>query len=441
MALLEPDLNPPTLDLREHDALVLDASSKGLPVTVESITVGEVAHAGWRLHEDLLLPAAVLRRSALEANGRWMRAFTKHANAVFCPHGKTPMAPAIFQRQLNDGAWGLTCATLGHLRTYRRFGVPRVLYANQIASKSGALWLAKELARDPSFEIYVYVDSREGADLLAAAADAANLDRPIFLLLEVGFAGARTGVRTIEEGLDLARYLKTCKRLALAGASAFEGVVPGKEDAAMEPNVEALFASTVWIAETCAREGLFTAPGPVILSAGGSRFFDMAARQLGDADVGDKLVVLRSGCYVSHDALHYERAFTRLLERTHGDTGAVGRLRPAIEVWAEINSHPEPDRWYATLGRRDISFDLDLPKPVAWMRPGLHTTAQPLDGVSVTGLSDQHAHLSADADCPLKFGDQVGFGISHPCTTFDKWRVLFEVDDEGSVLGAIATYF
>jgi D-serine dehydratase len=349
------------------------------------------------------------------------------------------MAPVIMQRQLDDGAWGLTCATISHLRTYRRFGVPRILYANQIASKSGALWLAKELARDPGFEIYVYVDSREGADLLASAAEAANLNRPIPVLLEVGFPGARTGVRTVDQGLELARYVKGLTRLALAGVSAFEGVVPGGLDVVMEPNVEALFASTVWIAETCAREGLFTA-GPVILSAGGSRFFDMAARQLGDADVGgEKLVVLRSGCYVSHDAQHYERAFERLLERTRGDTGAPGRLRAAIEVWAEVNSHPEPDRWYATLGRRDISFDLDLPKPIAWMRPG--AAVQPLSGVTVTGLSDQHAHLTAGPDCPLKFGDQVGFGISHPCTTFDKWRVLFEVDDDGLVVGAIATYF
>ena len=430
------------LDLRTHDALVLDASTKGLPVNVDRITVGEVAAAGWRLHQDLLLPAAVLRRSALEANGQWMRAFAGHAGVVFCPHGKTPMAPVIFQRQLDDGAWGLTCATIGHLRTYRRFGVPRVLYANQIASKSGALWLARELARDEAFEIYVYIDSREGADLLAAAAQAAQLTRPIPLLLEVGFPGARTGVRTVDQGLDLARYVKGVRGVALAGVSAFEGVVPGGGDAAMEPNVEALFATTVWLAETGARAGLFTADGPVILSAGGSRFFDMAARQLSQADVGgDKLVVLRSGCYVSHDALHYETAFERLLERTRGDTGAPGRLRPAIEVWAEINSHPEPDRWYATLGRRDISFDVGLPKAQAWMRPGEHANAQPLDGVAVTGLSDQHAHLQAGPDCPLRFGDQVGFGISHPCTTFDKWRVMFEVDDEGLVLGAIATYF
>ncbi len=431
------------MNLAPIDDLILDASTKGLPLSVDRIALKDVAGAGWRLHEDLQLPAAVLRRSALEANGRWMRAFAKHAGAVMAPHGKTPMAPQIFARQLADGAWGMTCATIGHLRTYRRFGVQRVIFANQIPSRAGAAWLAQELLRDPGFEIFVFVDSVEGADILADAAAAVKLNRPIPLLLETGFPSARTGVRSLDDGLALARHIATRKgQIALAGAATFEGVVPGGSDPNMEPNVEALFADTVRLAEACAREGLFSADHPVILSAGGSRFFDLAAKRLGDAEVGgDKLVVLRSGCYVSHDANHYERAFERLLERTHGDTGAPGRLRPAIEVWAQVQSHPEPTRWYANLGRRDVSFDLEPPKPQHWLRPDVHTGAQPLDGVITSGLSDQHVHLLAENGSPLQFGDHVGFGISHPCTTFDKWRVLFEVDDDDRVIGAVATFF
>jgi D-serine dehydratase len=431
-----------TLDLTPLDQLVLDSTTKGLPASVDRITLSEVAGAGWRLHEDLELPAAVLRRSALEANGRWMREFAGHAGVVFAPHGKTTMAPQIFARQLDDGAWGLTCATIAHLRTYRRFGVNRVLIANQVASASGAEWLARELARDPAFEVFVYVDSSAGADLLADAAKRASLKRPIPVLLEVGFPAARTGVRTREEALSLARHVRTLPQVALCGVSAFEGVVPGGADPAMEPNVAALFDNVVGTAEALAREDLFTHDGPVILTAGGSRFFDMAAKQFKAADLGrDVLVVLRSGCYVSHDSLHYERALNRLLERTHGETGAHGRLTNAIEVWGKVQSHPESGRWYATMGRRDVSFDMEMPKPLSWLRPGEHAARQALEGVTVSGLSDQHAHLVAGPECPLRFGDHVGFGISHPCTTFDKWRVLFEVDDDDHVLGAIATFF
>ena len=42
---------------------------------------------------------------------------------------------------------------------------------------------------------------------------------------------------------------------------------------------------------------------------------------------------------------------------------------------------------------------------------------------------------------PLAVGDVVLLGISHPCTTFDKWRVLFTVDDRYRVLGAVRTFF
>ena len=41
----------------------------------------------------------------------------------------------------------------------------------------------------------------------------------------------------------------------------------------------------------------------------------------------------------------------------------------------------------------------------------------------------------------LQHGDVVAFGISHPCTAFDRRRVLFELDDDDRVVGAIATMF
>jgi D-serine dehydratase len=35
----------------------------------------------------------------------------------------------------------------------------------------------------------------------------------------------------------------------------------------------------------------------------------------------------------------------------------------------------------------------------------------------------------------------VGLGISHPCTTFDKWRVIWVVDDAYDVVDAVTTRF
>jgi len=59
----------------------------------------------------------------------------------------------------------------------------------------------------------------------------------------------------------------------------------------------------------------------------------------------------------------------------------------------------------------------------------------------VVRLDDQHAYLDIPADSPLQPGDMVAFGVSHPCTTFDKWQALYLVDDGLRVTGAIRTFF
>lgn len=427
------------LDLSSTYNLTLGTGVKGLPCDVQEIRLGDVGKAGWRLHDDLQLPAAVVRRAALENNARWMMDFVKQFEVQLCPHGKTTMSPQLFDRQLRDGAWGLTCATIGHLRLYRSFGVSRVIFANQICGRSSALWLARELAADPSFDIHVFVDSLDGACLLADAAAAVGLRRPIGILLEVGVAGARTGVRAFDDAVGLARQIASLPQLALTGVATFEGVVSGADDTAIEAGVTALFAQTVHVAETCAKERLFSGHGPIILSAGGSKYFDLAALQLKAADLGGRegLVILRSGCYISHDANQYQKAFERLLERSIS-TRIEGRLVNALEVWAEVQSRPDPDWLYANLGKRDISHDIDLPQVISAYGS---VSSSLLSQMTVRKLSDQHAHVQIDPSVKIGLGDHLAFGVSHPCTTFDKWRILFEVDSSDRVVDAIATFF
>jgi D-serine deaminase-like pyridoxal phosphate-dependent protein len=56
-------------------------------------------------------------------------------------------------------------------------------------------------------------------------------------------------------------------------------------------------------------------------------------------------------------------------------------------------------------------------------------------------LSDQHAFMQLPADAVLDPGDLVGLGISHPCTTLDKWRVIPVVDDDDRVTDVVHTFF
>lgn len=100
---------------------------------------------------------------------------------------------------------------------------------------------------------------------------------------------------------------------------------------------------------------------------------------------------------------------------------------------------PEPGLVIVTCGRRDVPFDYGLPIPLRVLaRDG---NERPVDGWTVTNLNDQHAYVSVPADSAPRVGDRVVLGISHPCTAFDKWRIIPVVDDHYNVTDAIRTYF
>ena len=428
--------------MAELDAVRLDDRVKGVPGGVSDLRLGDVGRQGWNLlREDLPLPAAVLKTGALDNNSRWMAQFLRATGAVIAPHGKTTMSPQLFQRQLADGAWAITVATIGQLQICRRFGLQRLVLANQLVGRQSIAYVVGELARDPEFEFYALADSIEGVGMIAAAAQRAKLDRPVNLLLEGGFMGGRTGCRTRESALAVARAIKQqAPWVALRGVEGFEGLVQGSMEE-REKAVAGFMNLLVGIAEDCQRETLF-APGPVILSAGGSAFYDIVAARLAAAGIAEPLLVIRSGCYLTQDSKLYRNFFERIQTRSPVAAKLAGGLMPALEIWAYVQSRPEPGRLILTVGRRDISHDIDLPVLISWFRPGDGGVPKPLpEDHQVVELNDQHAHVTVPTTSPLRLGDMVALGISHPCTTFDKWQIMYLVDDAYAVTGAIRTFF
>jgi D-serine dehydratase len=179
------------------------------------------------------------------------------------------------------------------------------------------------------------------------------------------------------------------------------------------------------------------------LSAGGSAFFDLVVKKFAASGLSlPTRIVLRSGCYLTQDSLMYTAAFQQMQARSASVAGLGTGLLPAIEVWAYVQSRPQEDLAIATLGKRDVSYD-ELPIPIAWFRPG-GADDRPRtipDSHRVTRLSDQHCFVSIATDSPLAVGDMIAFGISHPCLTFDKWRVLHLVDAGYNVTASVRTYF
>ena len=429
----------PTLD--EIRRLLLDARYKGFPPERAAFPVAQAGAQDLRLlRGDLPLPVAVLRESALRHNAAWFGAFLAATGASLAPHGKTTCAPQLFADQLRDGAWGITVATLQQARLAVAAGAQRVLMANQLATVADARRWAALAAAHPGLRLLTLVDSPAQMSLLREGAGDAG-GAPLEVLVELGTPGGRTGCRSVPEALALARAVAGAGNLRLAGVEAFEGLHVTDDAARDRPRIADWMAGLVALAAACDAEGLFGGE-EVLLSAGGSAAYDLVVEGLSVRLSRPVRVVLRSGCYYSHDDGMYRRHVEAIAARGPLPGGAPGLPRGALEVWAAVQSRPEPDRAIVTLGRRDVGTDADLPVPLHWFRPGGHRppAAAPAHW-TVFGHNDQHGYLRVDPADSLAVGDWIGFGVSHPCTTFDKWRLIWGVDDDYRVTRAVLTWF
>jgi len=432
------------MDLIAVENWIVDGRTKGMPADAAPIRLADIGAQGWSLLDDELpMPLAVVRESAIANNSRWMRAFLSMSGARIAPHGKTTMCPQLFRMQLEDGASAITVATVQQLKVCRDFGVASLLLANQLMGASETRYVLDELGRDPDFRLLSFVDSVANVRELSDAASASSAARPLEVLLEIGFAGGRTGCRTPDESLAVARAVARSKpHLVLRGVAGFEGLITGATPSAAEAAVRSYLEFIGEVATAVDAEGLFAETSEIILSAGGSGFFDMAVERLSLVALSRKTqVMIRSGCYLTHDGHMYRELFSGIVRR-RPELAKVGPgLEPALQVWARVQSRPEPRKCILTAGKRDISYDERLPSPALWRRPG---TAKPIPlppGHTVTGLNDQHCHLAVPDDSPLAIGDLVAFDISHPCTTFDKWRLIYVVDNDWRVVDALKTFF
>jgi D-serine deaminase-like pyridoxal phosphate-dependent protein len=389
---------------------VIDWRFKGLPSAWWGRTAAEVCADTPDLFEaGAVGPVCVLRADALTHNLTAMAGWCRDRGVELSPHGKTHMAPELFARQLEAGACGITAATLSHVRAYRAFGVRDIVLANELVDVAGLGWLAAELDANPDFSLVCWVDSVRGVELMTAALAAG--DRRVDVCVEIGMPGGRTGCRGSAAVDEVARAVAASPRLRLVGVAGYEAAL-GHDIAP-----DAVAAVTGYLRdmrEAAVRLAPLFDTDHAIVTAGGSTYFDAVADVLG----GDWRTIVRSGAYLTHDDGLYAR--TSPLRTT---------LQPALQVWAQVVSRPEPGLAVLTMGRRDVSFDQDLPVPL-----GL------ADSV-VTKLNDQHAYLRLEGDDSVEVGDWVGFGISHPCTVFDKWQLIPELDANDLVVGLIRTYF
>jgi D-serine deaminase-like pyridoxal phosphate-dependent protein len=385
--------------------LPLGPWAKSFPASSWGMTQREFLATSPRL-SAFATPLLTLDRSATAHNVALMSDWLGERGLEIAPHGKTTMAPQLWQELLDAGAWGITLATGWQVQLARSFGIRRIVLANELVDPVILRWLGTELA-DPGFDFVCWVDSSEAVALMREGL--ARAPRPVSVIVELG--AGRTGARSLEAALAVAAAVEAAPELRLAGVGGYEGSsgnTRSPEDvAAVERFLDLVVA---------AHDAIAWQRTPIV-TAGGSAYFDLVAARLGPL-VGRATVILRSGAYHLHDEGFYR-----------GITPMPG-LRPAVHGWSRVVSRPEPALAVLDGGKRDFPYDLGLP-----------TTGYG----PVSKLNDQHAYLPVDAVGGPMVGDVLRLGLSHPCTAFDKWRlvpVVQQVDaDDPVVVDLVSTYF
>ncbi|GHG79623.1 amino acid deaminase [Streptomyces griseocarneus] len=411
----------------------VDHRFKGLPPDAEGTTVAELAAERRSLFTGgFTTPVLALSAEALEHNLDVMERYSSGQGLAFAPHGKTSMAPQLFRRQLERGAWGITAAVPAQVRVYRAFGVRRIFLANEVVDAAALRWLAGELAADPELRIITYVDSVRGVELMDAALREAGSPRPLEVVIELGATGGRTGVRDDAECTRIADAVAGTATLRLVGFAGYEAEIPDADGEL----VRAWLRRMTGLAVAFDAAGRFAGVEEIVVSAGGSAWFDAVAEVFAELPPlsAPVLKLLRSGAYVTHDDGLY-RGKTPF-NRRPGDDG----LRPAFRLWTQVVSRPEPGRAYLNAGKRDVSYDAGLPEPQV-VRSARDGSLRPAQGMRVIGLADQHAFVELGPDAELEVGDWVGLGVSHPCTVFEKWPMIPLASADGTVTDYVRTFF
>jgi D-serine deaminase-like pyridoxal phosphate-dependent protein len=415
----------------------MDWSDESLALLGGDVTDGRIAEVGLNLlRGDVLLPALVIKETALVHNIALMADYCRSHNVSLAPHAKVTMAPKIIERQVKAGAWGVCAASVSQVRVLRAHGFERIFLVNELVEPVAVRWLASQLADDPWFEFFCLVDSTDGVELLSSMLRSADAPRQVSVLIEIGIAGGRGGCRTPEQASLAAAKVRASEHLRLVGVEGFESVVEHLDPADILAAVDAFLLKMRTVAEELARSGAFNGLDEVIVSAGGSTYFDRVVELLGHWDLGVPVrTLLRSGAYVTHDAGLNER-MSPLAGRSQGS----GRLREAVEVWGPVLSLPEPGLAIAGFGKRDAPH-CEGPPVVRFVYRRSGGFASVAGGVRIASLNDQHAYVSLDAGADLALGDLLGCGISNPCCPgFQKWRTIPVVDDDYNVVDVVRTY-
>jgi D-serine dehydratase len=239
--------------------------------------------------------------------------------------------------------------------------------------------------------------------------------------------------------VELAQAIQlNLKGIELSGIECYEGVIHGK-DAVEE--VKSFLKEVSAICVKLEQASLFEVDS-IILTGGGTVFFDLVSEILTQTQLEKPFeVLIRPGCYLSHDSGIYNEYQNELLARSEIARSLPSSLTSAIEVLAYVQSLPEAGLAILNVGKRDVSFDSGLPKPEKYYSVDKKETSALDDAWYLSDLNDQHAFMTFPQGAEVVVGDIVILSVSHPCLTFDKWQSIMMTDAQYNVEKHIRTFF
>lgn len=417
---------------------ILDKRIKGIPGSAEPFPLEEISKQGWNiLKEDMPMPLLVLRQSNMNYNLKTFANYLNSHNLSISPHGKTTMSPQIFAKQMKYGAWGITAGTISQVQVMHEYGIKRILLANQLLGRSHLTTVAFLINSDPDFEFYCFVDSIEQFINMQKNLGKTSLNRPIKVLPEIGAMGGRTGTRNEIDLLKLIKIITEDKSgsFLFSGISTYEGVIPDINNGSLPANN---FANHVLKIVKNIPSNFYKNLDEFIMTGGGSAHFDIIAERFNTLRLNIPIrILLRSGCYVTNDHIAYLSAQEEA--RLDPTRNWNVKLKPALEAWSYVQSIPEVNLAFLTMGKRDIPFDAGLPIPIKRYRPNVGFLD--VGESKIFNTNDQHSYVKLPDHHEWQVGDMICAGISHPCTAFDKWRFIPVVNDDYDVIDGILTFF
>jgi D-serine deaminase-like pyridoxal phosphate-dependent protein len=344
---------------------------------------------------EIETPALIVDLDIMERNMDKMMRFLSKGTVGIRPHAKTHKTPPIARMQVEKGAIGITCATIGEAEVLVDGGIKDVLVTNRIVG-TGKVRRATSLAKKATLR--VSVDSMENVKELALAAQDQGVI--IGIVVEVDIGNKRSGVRTEDEAVDIARFAELSSNLRYDGIMGYEGHCVFINDLAEREKCARLaYERLFFYKEALASKGL----PPSIVTAGGTGSYLFAGSTEGITDIQAGSYVFMDTRYAGVEGIDFEQSLT---------------------VISTIVSHPEEDLYICDAGLKSMSKEFGL------------VTALPSYGLEVMSMSEEYVrlapkedselsapHYMVDLDSKYASGTCLGIGRkihlvpSHCCTT------------------------